>query len=218
MAKPTKATIDSIKNWVLDTKGDMEEAGYKGFKLIDHVEAGAQAHHTEHHIFKVPKRYALINIDDIVHKVVEKSGVVDGFIYIASMHPSSSVYVSATSQGLLLDIAHNFTDLAPYSTDAFQHNNPATNVDNGDAMIKNLLMGNSVTMPITKGQMDIGPDQYVYYAEFDGKKDKRVIIKVTGLKKTEGTTNGSEQKQGTQAVGGAAPAASGEKKPFRTYE
>jgi len=222
MARPTKSTVDSIKNWILDVKGDLEwlkeEGGYKGFKLLDHLESGSSIHHTEHHIFRVPKRYALLNIDDIVSAVVQKSGVYDGFIFLSSMHTTSAVIISDSSQGLLHDIARTFTDLAPYSTDQWEHHRTASeaNTDNGDAHIKNLLLHSGVQIPITKGKLDIGPDQYPWYAEFEGKKEKRIIMKVTGIKRPDG---GSEQKQGGAAAAsqptGGAPA---EKKAFRTYD
>ena len=102
-----------------------EEGGYKGFKLIDHVESGPSIHHTEHHIFRVPKRYALLNIDDIVSMVIAKSGVYDGFIFVSSMHTTSAVLVTDSDQGLLHDIARTFTDLAPYSSDAYDFHKSA---------------------------------------------------------------------------------------------
>ena len=206
----------------------MEEAGYKGFKLIDHYEAGHSVHHTEHHIFRVPKRYALINIDELVQKTVAKSQVYDGFVYVASMHTTASVFIQENSQPLLHDIAQRFTDLAPYSTTDYSHNsaNPADNIDNGDAHIKQLLLGNGTQLPITKGKVDIGPDQYIFMAEYDGKREKRVIMKVTGLRKPDGAQQQQQgQQQGSeQKAAAAAPAAAvgtqptGEKKPFRTYE
>jgi len=225
MAKPSKATVDSIKNWILDAKGDMEEAGYKGFKLIDHYEAGFNVHHTEHHIFRIPKRYALINLDELVQKTVAKSAVYDGFVYIASMHTTASIFIQENSQPLLHDIAQRFTDLAPYSATDYTHNsstaaNPSTDtIDNGDAHIKQLLIGNGAQLPITKGKVDIGPDQYIFLAEYDGKREKRVIMKVTGLRKPDGAAQGQAQGQTEQkaAAAGTQPTG-GEKKPFRTYE
>ena len=177
-------------------RGDLEEAGYKGLKLIDHYELGGSIHHTEHHIFRVPKRYALINIDELVQQTVAKSLVHDGFIYVASMHTTASVFIQENSQPLLHDIAQRFTDLAPYSTTDYTHNNtnnPNEPVDNGDAHMKQILIGNGVQLPITKSKVDIGPDQYIYMAEYDGKKEKRVIMKVTGLKKPDAAGQ-SEQK------------------------
>jgi secondary thiamine-phosphate synthase enzyme len=195
---------------------------------IDHVEVGGSCHHTEHHIFRVPKRYALINVDELVQKVIDQSAVYDGFIFVSSMHTTAAVFIADQSTGILHDIARIFTDLAPYSTDQWEHHKTADpNTDNADGAIKSLLMHHGVQIPITKGKADIGPDQYAFYAEFDGKKEKRIIMKVTGLKKVEGgggAGGGAEQKQPvggtapgqTQAVGGAA--ASGEKKAFRSYD
>ena len=203
--------------------GDLEEAGYKGFKLIDHYEAGPSVHHTEHHIFRVPKRYAIVNIDELVQKTVAKSQVHDGFIYVASMHTTSSIVIQENSQALLHDIAQRFTDMAPYGVQDYQHNSAnnaaAETVDNGDAHIKELLTGNGAQLPITKGKVDIGPDQYIFLAEYDGKKEKRVIMKVTGLRKpAEGAAGAAagEQKAGPAAAAGTQP--TGDKKPFRTYE
>jgi len=205
----------------------MEEAGYKGFKLIDHYEAGPNIHHTEHHIFRVPKRYALVNIDELVQKTVAKSQVYDGFIYVASMHTTASVFIQENSQSLLHDIANRFTDLAPYSSTDYQHNNvsspnPADHVDNGDAHIKQMLAGNGTQLPVTKGKVDIGPDQYIYMAEYDGKKEKRVIMKVTGLRRPDGAAQAGQGQQGEQKAAAAAAAGTtqptGDKKPFRTYD
>ena len=152
------------------------------------MESGPYIHHTEHHIFRVPKRYALLNIDGLVSSVVSKSGVYDGFIFVSSMLTTSSVIITDSSQGLLHDIARVFTDLAPYSADQYEHHktSAAANADNGDAHIKNLLLHPGVHIPITKGKVDIGPDQYAWYAEFEGKTEKRVIMKVTGLRRPDG--------------------------------
>ena len=181
-------------------------------------------HHTEHHIFRVPKRYALVNIDELVQKTVAKSQVYDGFVYVASMHTTASIFIQENSQALLHDIAQRFTDLAPYSTTDYTHNtastpNPADAIDNGDAHIKHLLGGNGTQLPITKGKVDIGPDQYIFLAEYDGKREKRVIMKVTGLRKPDGAGQ-SAGGQGEQkaAAGAAGTQPTGEKKPFRTYE
>ena len=197
-----------------------EDGGYKGFKQIDHVEAGPYVHHTEHHIFRVPKRYAILNIDGIVSSVVAKSGVYDGFIFVSSMLTTSAVIITDSSQGLLHDIARVFTDLAPYSSDQYEHHRTASepNTDNGDAHIKNLLLHPGVHIPITKGKVDIGPDQYAWYAEFEGKTEKRVIMKATGIRRPE--AGPTEQKQGGGGAAASQPTggASAEKKAFRTYE
>ena len=196
------------------------------------MESGSTCHHTEHHIFRVPKRYAIINIDELVQRVITKSAVYDGFIFVSSMHTTAAVFIADQSTGLLHDIARTFTDLAPYSTDQWEHHKtgePGT--DNADGVMKTLLLHAAVQVPISKGRPDIGPEQYPFFAEFDGKKEKRIIMKVTGIKKPEGVASAAaEQKQPaaaaaagggavpapTQPVGGAAPA--GEKKAFRTYD
>jgi len=227
MARTTKSTVDSLKNWLFDTTGDLEEAGYKGFKLIDHVVVGPHIHHTEHLIFKLPKRYALFNLHDLVEKIVEKSGVQDGFVFVSSMHTSSAVYVNDSDTGLLHDIAHKLTDLAPYSeadyeyhhvptpasstagsstSNAQSNNNTETDPvvkDNGDAHLKSILIHHSVTVPITKFKLDIGPEQYIYYAEFDGKRDKRIIVKITGI--TTNNTNNTQVKPAAQAKPATQP-------------
>jgi len=192
MARPTKSTIDSLKNWILDAKGDMEEAGYKGFKQIDHVVVGSNIHHTEHLIFRIPRRYALLNIQDLVDKIVDKSGVSDGFVFVSSMHTSAAVFLNDADTGLLHDIARKFTHLAPYSETEYDYSKPTGTTgatvsssqdgkDSGDAHLKSILIHHSVSVPITKSRLDIGPDQYLFYAEFDGLRDKRIIVKVTGI-------------------------------------
>ena len=165
-----------------------------------------------------------MNIDELVQKTVAKSQVHDGFIYVASMHTTASIFIQENSQALLHDIAQRFTDLAPYSTTDYTHNaanaaNPAEAIDNGDAHIKQILSGNGAQLPITKGKVDIGPDQYIYLAEYDGKREKRVIMKVTGLRRPDVAAQQSgpgEQKAVPAAAAGTQP--TGEKKPFRTYE
>jgi thiamine phosphate synthase YjbQ (UPF0047 family) len=187
--------------------GDLEESGYKGFKLIDRVVLGPHIHHTEHLIFKIPKKYALMNIHDLIEKIVIKSGVQDGFVFVSTMHTSAAVYVNDSDTGLLHDIAHKLTELAPFSEVDYEYNTASASSvsaassaaasaslsggsaspdigitkDNGDAHLKSILVHHSVNIPITKYKLDIGPDQYIYYAEFDGKRDKRIIVKVTGI-------------------------------------
>ena len=95
------------------------------------------------------------------------------------MHITAAVYVNDAEIGLLHDIARTLTDLAPYGKDAYQHNQ--TGEDNGDAHLKSILVHHQVQVPITKHRLDIGPYQQVFYAEFDGLRDKRIIIKVQGL-------------------------------------
>lgn len=146
---------------------------------IDRVEAGSHVHHTEHHIFKMPKRYALLNIHPIVEQVVERSGIQDGFVFISAMHITAGVYVNDAEIGLLHDIARVLSDLAPYSQANYQHHE--TGEDNGDAHIKSLVTNHFCQVPITKSRLDIGPYQQVFYAEYDGLREKRIIIKVQGL-------------------------------------
>ena len=133
--------------------------------------------HTEYLLFNTKERREYINITGRVEKAVEKSGVQEGFVLVSAMHITAGVYVNDAEQGLIEDIDEWLDKLAPYGPDYRHHR---TGEDNGDAHLKNLMIGSQVLLPVTKGQLDFGPWQQVYYAEFDGRRKKRVIIKIIG--------------------------------------
>lgn len=133
--------------------------------------------HTKYLTFNTPRRRDYINITPEVTQAVAESGVAEGFALVSAMHITASVYVNDDEQGLIQDIDEWLEKLAPMRPDYKHHQ---TGEDNGDAHLKNLLMHHQVLLPITAGELDLGPWQAVYYAEFDGHRKKRVIIKIIG--------------------------------------
>jgi secondary thiamine-phosphate synthase enzyme len=164
-------------DWLLDPRG---APGFKKNELIDHVKvkAGNQIHHTEHLYFRIPKRYALVNITDQVEEVLARSGIKDGICFVSAMHITAGVYINDAESGLLHDIARWIENLAPYGED-YQHHQ--TGEDNGDAHLKSYLTHHALTAPVTKGRLDFGTWQQIFYAEFDGMRQKRVLVKVMGI-------------------------------------
>ncbi len=133
--------------------------------------------HTKYLVFNTPKRRDYINITAEVAHAVTESGVQEGLALVSAMHITASVYINDAEDGLIADIDEWLEQLAPTRPDYHHHQ---TGEDNGDAHLKNLLMHHQVLVPITKGQLDLGTWQQIYYAEFDGQRRKRVIIKVIG--------------------------------------
>ncbi len=127
--------------------------------------------------FETKKRREIIRITDEVTAVVEKSKVQEGFCLVSAMHITASVYVNDWEDGLIADIEEWANELAPQGPDYRHH---ATGEDNGDAHLKRLLLGHQVMLPITKGKLDLGPWEQVFYGEWDGKRKKRVLVKVIG--------------------------------------
>ena len=130
---------------------------------------------TEYMFFNTKKRREYINITDKVAEGVAKSKIQEGFVLVSAMHITAGVYVNDAEDGLIQDIDELLERLAPYDRDGYRHNR--TGEDNGDAHLKSLLVHHEVIVPITGGRMDLGPWQQVYYAEFDGQRKKRLIIK-----------------------------------------
>lgn len=133
--------------------------------------------HTEYLWFNTEKRREYINITGEVEKALQKSGIREGMILVSAMHITAGVYVNDAENGLIADIDEWLEGLAPFKEDYRHHR---TGEDNGDAHLKNLIVHHQVVIPVTDGRLDFGPWQQVYYAEFDGKRRKRVIIKVMG--------------------------------------
>ena len=133
--------------------------------------------HTEYLWFNTKKRREIIHITDSVIGIVKKSSVDEGFVLVSAMHITAAIYVNDLEEGLFEDIWEWLEKLAPYRKD---YNHHQTGEDNGDAHLKNLIMHHQVIVPITKGDLDLGPWQRVFYAEFDGQRRKRVVVKVLG--------------------------------------
>lgn len=133
--------------------------------------------HTDYLWFNTDRHREYINITSKVEDAVRKSGVKEGMVLVSAMHITAAVYVNDAESGLIQDIDDWLQNLAPDGVDYRHHR---TGEVNGDAHLKSLLMHQQVILPITKGQLDLGPWQQVYYAEFDGQRRKRAVIKVMG--------------------------------------
>jgi secondary thiamine-phosphate synthase enzyme len=132
---------------------------------------------TEYLWFNTERHCEFINITGKVEELVKNSGIKEGFVLVSAMHITAGVYVNDAESGLIADINEWVEKLAPYRPDYRHH---ATGESNGDAHLKSLLIHHQVIVPVTEGRLDLGPWQQVYYAEFDGQRRKRVIMKVMG--------------------------------------
>jgi len=126
----------------------------------------------------IPQRRAIISIHDEVEQLVRESGVKDGFVLINAMHITASVFINDNESGLHHDFEIWLEKLAPekpYSQ--YEHNNGE---DNADAHLKRTIMGREVTVAITNGKLHLGPWEHIFYYEFDGKRRKRILVKIIG--------------------------------------
>ncbi len=133
--------------------------------------------HTEYLTFRAEEHRQYINITPQVESALKKSGIREGMILVSAMHITAGVWVNDAEDGLLADIDEWLEKLAPFRRDYRHHRTGETN---GDSHLKSLLVHHQVIIPVTAGRLDFGPWQQVYYAEFDGQRSKRVIIKVMG--------------------------------------
>jgi len=134
---------------------------------------------TEHLWFEVPNRRGFVNITQTVAGLVQKSGVQEGLCLVNAMHITSSVFINDDESGLLDDYEAWLEKLAPYEPTAQYHHN-RTGEDNADAHMKRQIMGREVVVAITKGELDFGPWEQIFYGEFDGRRRKRVLVKIIG--------------------------------------
>jgi len=132
---------------------------------------------TEYLWFSTKKHREYLNITHQVEEIVRRSGVGEGMVLVSAMHITAGVYVNDAEEGLIQDIDEWLERLAPYNEHYRHHRTGETN---GDSHLKSLLVHHEVVVPITGGQLDLGPWQQVYYAEFDGRRRKRVVVKVMG--------------------------------------
>ena len=133
--------------------------------------------HTTYLTFNTEKRQEFVRITDEIASIVKTSGVKEGMVLVSAMHITSGVFVNDWEEGLIEDFHVWLEKLAPSGLD-YQHHQ--TGEDNADAHLKRTLMGHQVILPITDGKLDLGPWEQVFYAEFDGQRKKRVIVKVMG--------------------------------------
>ena len=129
--------------------------------------------------FNTPHRRDYLNITDKVEALVRKSGVTNGLVLVNAMHITASVYINDNESGLIQDYDEWLEQLAPHEpTEKYRHNR--TGEDNADAHLKRQIMGREVVVAITDGKLDFGPWEQIFYAEFDGRRKKRVLVKVIG--------------------------------------
>ena len=133
--------------------------------------------HTEYLWFNTSRRRDVVRITDDVAGIVGRSGVREGMVLVSAMHITAAVYVNDWEKGLIADIQDWLEELAPERPDYRHHQ---TGEDNADAHLKRTVLGHQVILPITAGNLDLGPWEQVFYAEFDGQRKKRVVVKVMG--------------------------------------
>lgn len=135
---------------------------------------------TEHLWMEVPQRRGYLNITSQVEALVARSGIREGLCLVNAMHITASVYVNDDESGLLKDFDDFLERVAPFdaSSETYRHNR--TGEDNGDAHLKRQIFGREVVVAVTDGRLDFGPWEQIFYAEFDGRRRKRVLVKIIG--------------------------------------
>jgi secondary thiamine-phosphate synthase enzyme len=132
--------------------------------------------HTEYLWFTTRKRHELVNVTDRLAEIVATAGVAEGFCLVSAMHITAAIWVNDEESGLKEDVMEWLERLAP----AGDYRHHQTGEDNADAHLKRTLLHHQVILPITQGRLDLGPWEQVFYAEFDGRRKKRVIVKILG--------------------------------------
>lgn len=133
--------------------------------------------HTAYLWFETRAKREYVNITLRISEIVTQSGIREGLALVSAMHITAGVYVNDAEDGLIRDIDEWLERLCPFRADYRHH---ATGEDNGDSHLKNLLIGHQQVLPITDGKLDLGPWEQLFYAEFDGRRRKRVIVKLIG--------------------------------------
>jgi secondary thiamine-phosphate synthase enzyme len=134
---------------------------------------------TEYLTFNTPTRRAFVNITSNVRKIVQESGITEGLCLVNAMHITASVFINDNENGLHQDFDKWLEKLAPHApTSQYKHNE--TGEDNADAHLKRQIMGREVVVAITNGKLDFGPWEQIFYGEFDGRRNKRILVKVLG--------------------------------------
>lgn len=134
--------------------------------------------HTEYMTLTTKKRYEMVHLTPQVEAIVQRSGIVDGLCFVSPMHITAAIYVNDHESGLIEDIGKWLEELAPERPNYKHHQ---TGEDNADAHLKSLLLHHETTLPITNSKLDLGAWQRIFYAEFDGQRSKRVIVKILGI-------------------------------------
>lgn len=133
--------------------------------------------HTEYHWFNTKKPREFVNITDLVRKAVDTAGITEGMVLVSAMHITAGVFVNDEEEGIKADFMEWAEELAPFKNEYRHHQTGETN---GDAHLKSILFHHQVVVPVTGGKLDLGPWQQVFYAEFDGQRRKRLLLKVMG--------------------------------------
>lgn len=136
--------------------------------------------HTEYLAFTIPGRVGFVNITSRVDDAVRKSGVQEGLVLVNAMHITASVFINDDESGLHEDYKKWLEALAPFDASPARYQHNRTGEDNADAHMKRQIMGREVVIAITRGKLDFGPWEQIFYGEFDGNRAKRVLIKVIG--------------------------------------
>jgi secondary thiamine-phosphate synthase enzyme len=136
--------------------------------------------HTEYLVLHVPKRRGFVNITSKVEAAIQKSAIKEGLCLVNSMHITSSVFINDAEPGLHYDYDKWLEELAPFDASPERYHHNRTGEDNADAHMKRQIMGREVVVALTKGRLDFGTWEQIFYGEFDGKRDKRVLIKIIG--------------------------------------
>ena len=139
--------------------------------------------YTKYLVFNTPKRKQFVHITNEVQKAVDESGIKEGFVLVSAMHITAAVFVNDNEEGFLYDLEKFLERLAPYGKhpDGENYRHHLSGEDNGDAHLKNILVHHQVIIPLTEGKLDLGPWQRIFYAEFDGQRNKKLIIKILGF-------------------------------------
>ena len=135
---------------------------------------------TEYIVIECPERRGFVNLTQEVRKCVRKSGIREGLCLVNAMHITASVFINDAESGLLHDFGEWLENLAPFNPSPEHYHHNRTGEDNADAHLKRQIMGREVVVAITKGELDFGPWEQIYYGEFDGQRRKRVLVKIIG--------------------------------------
>lgn len=134
--------------------------------------------YTEYLVFNTNNRIEYINITDRVQNIIDKSKIKEGFVLVSAMHTTAAVFVNDDESGLKKDMNELLEKIIPNHKHPYRHN--LTGEDNAYAHLRRWLIGHQVTLPITNGKLDLGPWEQVFYLELDGRRNKRVIVKILG--------------------------------------
>jgi len=136
--------------------------------------------HTEYLTFNIPARMDFLNITSDIQRVLEISGIEEGLCLVNAMHITASVFINDNEAGLHHDYKKWLEELAPFDPSPERYHHNRTGEDNADAHLKRQVMGREVVVAVTKGKLDFGPWEQIFYGEFDGKRKKRVLVKIIG--------------------------------------